>query len=93
MEKEEWKIIAIFFIILFVFGTLLLSWLYVIGKEIIDRENICAYNVCGDDFEIAYSEYFEDEEVCECYDNDMNIIKSKYLGWKKCSGEITKEMN
>ncbi len=80
MEKTGWKVLAIVFIILFILETLLLSWLYGIGTDIIEKENICAYNICGDDLEIETYYYFEYEEVCECYDADENIIKSEYLG-------------
>lgn len=80
MEKQGWKGIAILFIMLFVMETLVFIWISVEGTRMINKENICAYNICGDDPEIVYYEYFEYEEVCECYDADMNVIKQEYLG-------------
>ncbi len=79
MEKRGWKIIAIIFITLFVVENLFLGWGMSLIQDSINKENECAYNVCGEDL-IEYYEYFDDEEVCECYDIDMNLIKSKYLG-------------
>ena len=80
MEKTGWKTLAIIFIVLFVLETLLFTWLYSWGTEILEKEDMCAYNVCGDDLEIIYYDYLDYEKLCECYDADMNVIKQEYLG-------------
>lgn len=77
MEKQGWKVIATIFVILFIAETIFLLWMYSLGTSTIEKENVCAYNICGDD---PYYQYFDYEEVCECYDADMNVIKQEYLG-------------
>ena len=80
MEKRGWRNVAIVFMVLLALETLFMIWAYSVGTSYIDKENICAYNICRDDPEITYYEYFDYEDICECYDIDMNVIKQEYLG-------------
>ena len=78
MKQENWKTIAIIFIILFILETLFLalSILFVIHEEKMIKE--CYYNFCS---EYPYADYIDG--VCYCYDYNMlgelDIIKTKVL--------------
>ena len=75
---NNWKIIAIVFIVLFILETIYLSWavIYVVKEESNTKE--CYYEICGD-YQDAY--YFE--KVCTCYNYDdadeLYIAKEKFM--------------
>jgi len=76
-NNNGWKIIGIIFIIISIMEFLLIAMFYSIGSKMIDNENECVYNVCGDKYE-TYS-YDEWNDVCYCYVGD-ELVYQKYMG-------------
>ena len=60
---NKWKIIAITFIIITILLILLTFFGLKYGKNIVEKENKCAYNICKD-----YDSFYFDsrESVCYC---------------------------
>lgn len=73
-----WRTIAIVFIILFVVETTLFIWLLNSSLKEIKKEQICAYNICGE-----YPSYLYESDLCSCYDSDnygnLEIIKTEVI--------------
>jgi hypothetical protein len=63
-----WKVTAIIFIILFLLETISFIWIAQIGTDVINNENICSINVCGNN---QYDSFYYDsiENICYCYTN------------------------
>lgn len=81
MDKKRWKILAIIFIILFILETWAFVSLIIIGNDVIDKENNCAYNVCGlGNNESTYDAYYYDSvaSMCYCYQNNI-LSKQRYI--------------
>ncbi len=79
-EKNTWKTIGIFCIVLLVLETLFIIWLFKIGGDVIENENECIVNVCRD-----YDTFYYDEvnEMCYCFlDGFEEFQYNKYLGSK-----------
>jgi len=70
-----WKPLAIIFIILFIFETGFLIWLFEEGAEMYEKELECVYNICEDYDSYLYDEY---AEVCYCFEDD-EIAKTKFM--------------
>ena len=64
MEKKTWKTIGIVFFILWILTTTILVWLLVVGTNIVENEEECAINICGE-YETYYYDYMED--ICYCF--------------------------
>ena len=77
MEKDTWKALAIIFIFLFVLESIILVCAWNSGTQMIENENTCSMNICGND---RYDAYFYDDydEICYCYTNN-EITYSEYL--------------
>lgn len=73
---NKWKVTALIFIILFLAETIFLGYALSLANEDIEKENECAYNIC-EEGELYL--YYEFEGICECYDEDYNLIKQEYM--------------
>ena len=78
-KSNHWKTIAIIFIVLFVLETIFLIWAFSAGTSMINNENECAINICGD-VEEAVSYYYDDyEQICYCMDADGETVKQQFI--------------
>ena len=77
MKKQGWKTLAIVFIVLFVLETALFVMLLAAGTASIEKESICAINICEDE---KYTAYFYDdyENICYCYEG-ADITHQEYV--------------
>ncbi len=73
INQTHWKTIAIVFIILFVLESLFLIWIFKLGFEDVDNENMCIINVCN-----GYDAYTYIDGVCSCY-NNHELLYQEYL--------------
>lgn len=75
MEKTTWKIIAIFFFLLFIAETAFVAWSISLYYDEEEKTNICYYEFCKD-----YPEANLVDGVCICYDYDLlnNLIEADY---------------
>lgn len=65
----NWKTIAIIFIVITILETIFIGYVFYLGNEIIDNEDMCSYEICA-----SYEAYYYDSiyQACECYqDNEM----------------------
>jgi uncharacterized protein YacL (UPF0231 family) len=71
-----WKVTAIIFMVLFaiVVGVIALALVWV--SEDVAKENECIFNVCENTGRYLY---YTDESLCECYTEDFELIKQRYL--------------
>jgi len=77
---KGYKIATIVLSIIVVLQLLFIGWIFQLGYQAIDNENICYYDVCKMDT-LEYSAWYYDdyEKVCYCYEGD-DITQQKYLG-------------
>lgn len=79
MSETGWKTTAIIFIVLFVAETVFVSWSVISytqeQNELNENLNECYYTVCGE----YYDAYLDEENVCYCYDEDYDIVKTEYI--------------
>ncbi len=71
-----WKVTAIIFMVLFVTLVGFIFWANTLVNEDTERENQCLYNICS---EGSYYKYYDFEKVCECYDENYELIKQEYM--------------
>lgn len=81
MKKETnvWKIIAIIFIILFILETILFITLFAIGTKIINDENECSINICGNLDEAVSYDYDDYDKICYCLDASGEAIYQEFI--------------
>ncbi len=78
-KGNHWKTIAIIFIVLFVLETLILIWAISAGTSMINNENECSINICGE-VENAVSYYYDEyEQICYCMDVDGETVKQQFI--------------
>jgi len=77
-KTNNWKTIAIIFIILFTLETLMIIWGTVLIQEEEEKTEECYYNICED-----YPEAYFEEDYCYCYDYDQTgklvVAESEYM--------------
>jgi len=77
-QKNNWKMIAIIFIVLFLVETFFIIWSLVIYSQIEQKTNECLYNVCSN-----YPEAWYENGVCLCYNYNASgslvVDKEEYL--------------
>ncbi|MBU0467191.1 MAG: hypothetical protein KKD94_05540 [Nanoarchaeota archaeon] len=61
-----WKTVAIIFIVLFTAETFLFGWLLYLGFDVLEKEDICSYDICESG---GYESYYYDDSssTCHCY--------------------------
>ncbi len=73
---DNWKTIAIIFIVLCIFETSFLVWAFLTGSKDMTREEECIMNVCGEN--PAY-QYYPSTQFCYCYDEDGERVKEQLM--------------
>ena len=74
MKQKTWKIIAIIFISLFVLETLFFFYVWNVGRNVMNNEDICASEICDLDNEnTKYDAYAFNYNICQCYSNHQVI--------------------
>ena len=71
---DGWKVTAIIFIVLFVSLASLIIWATFSVIEDEENESECMFNICAERYI-----YYEDQNLCECYDNNFDLTKQEYL--------------
>ena len=66
MKPENWKVIAIVFIILFILENSFFGWALWVDAELTADTNECYYDICAD-----YPDAQLIGSVCTCYDKDL----------------------
>ena len=73
-----WKLTAIIFIIISILQMSIMVLWWVVGMQIIEKENECSINICAD-ADTYYYDYVE--KICYCY-KQHEIYKQVYIGGK-----------
>ena len=66
MKQKTWKVLAIVFMSICLLQTLLITWAWTSGNEIINNEIECANVICfNDDYDSFF--YEASTDICYCY--------------------------
>ena len=78
-QNKGWKVWGIISIFLNIFWVLFFISVVLIGNDMIEKENVCAVDVCGNKID-AVSYYFDDyENICTCYNIEQDIIYQEVI--------------
>jgi len=85
MKKEGvsigWMIVAIILMVVVVLETLFIIWIFSAGSKMIEKDNICAYNICNlGETDSQYEAYLYDdvENICYCY-TDGEVVHQEVM--------------
>jgi len=70
-----WKILTIIFLIIALVEGIFIIWAWKVGVDIIEKENKCQVNICGNYDAYLYDPY---GNLCYCYKGD-EIKITKYI--------------
>ncbi len=61
---NKWKTFALIFLVLLILETAFVVWMFQIGSEELEKEDICSWDICGDD---KYDSIQIAGNTCYCY--------------------------
>ena len=78
MKQNNWRVIAIIFIVLCILEALVIIYCYNLGTKMIDNDNECSFNTCSGYETYSYDMY---SQICSCYVNNQKVF-STYLKYR-----------
>ena len=78
-KSSHWKTIAIIFIVLFVLETLFFILVLSVGKSMVNNENECSINICGEVENATSYQYDDYEQMCYCVDANGEVVKQQFI--------------
>jgi len=74
------KVAALILFFLLILESSFLYYLFISGRENIDKENQCSVNVCGEGYvNGTYDAYQYQQGYCVCYKDGKSLL-TRYLG-------------